>query len=166
MYKPKNLSEILIAELKDLYSAETQLIEALPKMAAAADDPILKKGFREHWEQTRGHARRLEQAAKILGATPGGETCQAMQSLLAEGSEKITLPAGSVRDSSLICAAQKVEHYEISGYTSARNFAFLLGRADVAKLFRATLDEELAADKKLAGLAAHINPEAELEAVA
>jgi ferritin-like metal-binding protein YciE len=166
MCKPKNLSEVLIAEIKDLYSAEIQLIEALPKMAEAADDPILKKGFREHGEQTRGQARRLEQAAEILGAIPGGETCQAMQGLLAECSERITLPAGSVRNSSLICAAQRVEHYEIAGYTSVRNFAFLLGHEDVAKLFKATLGEELAADKKLAGLAAHINPEAELAAVA
>lgn len=163
MSKPKNLNEVLIAELKDLYSAETQLIKALPKMADAASDIRLKKGFLAHLEQTKGHARRLEEAAEILGTTASGETCKAMKGLVAEGGEKIKLPEGSVRDSSLIVAAQKVEHYEISGYTSVRNFALLLGHDDVAKLFKATLDEEAATDRKLAGFAAEINPQAEAE---
>jgi ferritin-like metal-binding protein YciE len=163
MSKPKNLSEVLVAELRDLYSAETQLIKALPKMAEAATDPKLKKGFLEHLEQTKGHAQRLEQAAELLGTTADGETCKAMKGLVAEGAEKMRLPEGSARDSSLIVAAQKVEHYEISGYSSVRNFALLLGHDDVAKLFKATLEEESATDKKLAALAATINPQAENE---
>jgi len=161
MSKPTNLSEVLVAELQDLYSAETQLIDALPKMAKAASDPHLQKGFLEHLEQTKGHAQRLEKAAAILDASADGSTCKAMRGLITEGGEKAKLPEGSARDTSLICIAQKVEHYEISGYTSVRNFALLLGHADVAKLLKATLDEEVATDKKLASLASKINPKAE-----
>jgi ferritin-like metal-binding protein YciE len=120
MSKIKNLEELLVDELKDLYSAETQLIKALPKMAEAATSPELKQAFEGHLLQTRGHAERLVQALGLLGESEGGKTCHAMKGLIDEGSEAIKADApDAVRDADLIGAAQRVEHYEIAGYTSA-----------------------------------------------
>jgi ferritin-like metal-binding protein YciE len=161
MSKLKNLEELLVDELKDLYSAETQLIKALPKMAEAASNPQLKKAFEGHLEQTRGHAERLIQALGLLGESEGGKTCHAMKGLVDEGSEAIKVDApDSVRDADLIGAAQRVEHYEIAAYGCARAFALKLGRKEIADLLQLTLKEEGEANKKLTSIADTVNEDA------
>jgi ferritin-like metal-binding protein YciE len=160
-----SLKELLVDELKDLYNAEQQLVKALPKMAKAASNPQLKAGFSEHLEQTRGHVDRLEQAFRNLGEKARGKTCKAMQGLVEEGSEKIELDApDAIRDAALIGAAQRVEHYEIAAYGTARAFAETIGEDDVAELLQATLDEEGETDKKLTALAETLNQEASTSA--
>jgi ferritin-like metal-binding protein YciE len=162
--KLKNLEELLVHELKDLYNAETQLVKALPKMAKAATDETLKSGFESHLKETKQHVARLERAFKELGESPRGKTCKAMKGLIDEGKETIGQKAlPDVKDAALIVAAQKIEHYEIAGYGSTRSFAELLGRDDVAQLLEQTLNEEKAADQKLTEVAATINVEAETE---
>ncbi len=162
MPKIETLHDLLIEELKDLYSAETQLVKALPKMAKAASDERLKEGFQKHLAQTQEQVSRLDQIAKILEFTPKGKKCLAMEGLVAEGSEKISDDASdSVRDAALICAAQKIEHYEIAGYGTLREFAELLGYDEVRALLEATLEEESAADEELTEIASSINIEAE-----
>ena len=163
MAKTTTLHELLIDELKDLYSAETQLTKALPKMAKAANDEALKAGFEEHLDQTHEHIARLDRVMELLEASPKGKVCKAMKGLVAEGEEKIDEDASpAVKDAALICAAQKVEHYEIASYGCARTFANLLGYTDAAARLQQTLDEEGAADKKLTELAeTTINVEAE-----
>jgi ferritin-like metal-binding protein YciE len=161
MSKIKTLEELLIDELKDLHSAETQLIRALPKMADAASNPDLKKAFEGHLAETRGHAERVEKAVKLLGATAHGKTCHAMKGLIEEGSEAIEAAGpDSVRDANLIGAAQRVEHYEMAAYGCARAFAVKLGKADVAALLQQNLDEEGAANKKLTTIAGTVNEDA------
>lgn len=161
MSKIKSLEALLIDELKDLYSAESQLIKALPKMADAASNPDLKQAFEGHLEETRGHAERLAKAAKLLGTTPGGKTCHAMKGLIEEGGEAIEADApDSVRDANLIGAAQRVEHYEMAAYGCARAFALKLGKSDIASLLQKTLDEEGAANKKLTTIAGTVNEDA------
>jgi ferritin-like metal-binding protein YciE len=165
MSKLNNLSDLLVHELQDLYSAENQLVKALPKMAKAASSEELQSGFTEHLEQTKQHVERLERAMEILGASPKGKTCKAMQGLIAEGEEILEEDASaSVRDAALIAAAQKVEHYEIAGYGSARTFAELLSQDDVAELLQETLDEEGDTDKRLTAIAESINADAEATA--
>jgi ferritin-like metal-binding protein YciE len=161
MTKIKNLEELLVDELKDLYSAESQLIKALPKMAEAAANPELKKAFEEHLEQTRGHAERLVQALGLLSESEGGKTCHAMKGLVDEGAEAIKADApDSVRDANLIGAAQRVEHYEMAAYGCAKAFAVKLGRDDIASLLQLTLKEEGAANKKLTSIAETVNEDA------
>jgi ferritin-like metal-binding protein YciE len=161
MSKIKSLEALLIDELKDLYSAESQLIKALPKMADAASNPDLKKAFEGHLVETRGHAERLEKAVKLLATTAGGKTCHAMKGLIEEGSEAIEADApDSVRDANLIGAAQRVEHYEMAAYGCARAFALKLGKTDIAALLQKTLDEEGAANKKLTTIAGTVNEDA------
>jgi ferritin-like metal-binding protein YciE len=161
MSKIKSLEALLIDELKDLYSAESQLIKALPKMADAASNPDLKKAFEGHLVETRGHAERLAKAAKLLDTTPGGKTCHAMKGLIEEGGEAIDADApDSVRDANLIGAAQRVEHYEMAAYGCARAFALKLGKSDIAALLQKTLDEEGAANKKLTSIAGTVNEDA------
>ena len=167
MSKLKTLHDLLVAEVKDLYSAETQLLKALPKMAKAASEPTLKEGFKKHLEQTEGHVQRLEKAAQLLDATPRGKTCKAMKGLIEEGAETIEeegLP--SLKDLALITAAQKVEHYEISGYGSVRTLSRALDLPDVTALFEATLQEEGDTDKTLTKLAEKILATVEVEAKA
>jgi ferritin-like metal-binding protein YciE len=165
MPKTNTLQELLIDELKDLYSAETQLTKALPKMAKAASDEKLKAGFEEHLDQTHEHIARLDRVMELLEATPKGKTCKAMKGLVAEGEEKINEDASdAVRDAALICAAQKVEHYEIAGYGTVRTFAELLGEDEVVSLLQETLDEEAETDRKLTQLASSLNLKAETEA--
>lgn len=160
--KLTNLEDLLVQELKDLYSAETQLVKALPKMAKAAHDENLRSGFEEHLVETQQHVERLEQIMEILGATPTGKTCKAMKGLIEEGKDAISEDAEpAVKDAALISAAQKVEHYEIAGYGTARTFAELVGQEDVAELLAATLEEEKATDEKLTEAARSINLEAE-----
>ncbi len=156
-----SLRDLLVDELKDLYSAETQLVKALPKMAKAASNEELKEGFEQHLEETRGHVDRLDRALKILGANAKGKTCAAMKGLVEEGSEAIEEDApDALRDAKLIGAAQRVEHYEIAAYGTARAFAETLGETKVADLLQDTLDEEGETDKKLTALAQTVNEEA------
>jgi ferritin-like metal-binding protein YciE len=162
MSKINTLRDVLVEQLKDLYSAENQLIKALPKMAKAATSPELKKGFEEHLEQTRVHAERLEQAADLLDEKPTGKKCAAMEGLVKEGSEAISEDASdAAKDAMLIAAAQRVEHYEIAGYGCVKTYANLLGLDEVARLFEETLQEEVETDEKLTEAAEAINVEAE-----
>ena len=152
---------LLIDELQDLLFAENHLIKALPKMAKAATNRALKTGFTRHLAETRRHVTRLAQALKLLGLPPKGKTCHAMLGLIEEGGEaiKLTGPA-SVRDAALIGAAQRVEHYEIAGYGTARAFADALGESRVAGLLQETLDEEGDTNKKLTEISLAVNADA------
>ena len=152
--KLNTLEDLFHHELKDLYSAETQLVKALPKMAEAATNEDLKAGFEEHLEQTKGHVERLNTIAEDLGLKLSGHKCKAMEGLIKEGAELIEEDAEeSVRDAGLIGAAQRVEHYEIAGYGTARALATRLGHDEAADLLGETLDEERATDEKLTELA-------------
>jgi ferritin-like metal-binding protein YciE len=156
-----SLRELLVDELRDLHNAENQLVKALPKMAKAASNEELKEGFTQHLEETKGHIDRLDRALKILGASAKGKTCQAMKGLVEEGSEAIEADApDAIRDAYLIGAAQRVEHYEIAAYGTARAFAETLGETKIADLLQDTLDEEGETDKKLTALAQTVNEEA------
>jgi ferritin-like metal-binding protein YciE len=152
------LKELWVEQLKDLHSAEIQLVDALPKMAKAAHAAPLKKGFLDHLKQTKEHARRLEHVLKSVGEKPGGKTCRAMEGLVKEGSEMISENASPhVKDAGLIAAAQRVEHYEIAGYGCVRTYAELLGFKGAAKTLQETLEEELATDQKLTAAAKKLN---------
>ena len=149
-----SLQELYVEELKDLYSAENQLLQALPKMAKAASSSDLRTAFEDHLEQTRDQVERLEKIFKKLDASPKGKKCKAMEGLIEESNELLTEEAEpEVLDAALIAAAQRVEHYEMAGYGSVRTFARLLGHEEAADLLQETLDEEEAADKKLTELA-------------
>lgn len=160
--KLSTLKDLYIHELKDLYSAETQLVEALPKMAAAASSQDLKAAFEAHLLETQEHQKRLKQVLSLAGSTTRGPKCVAMQGLIEEGNSMIEEEADpEVRDAGLIAAAQRVEHYEMAGYGTVRSFAKLLGVKDAVLLLQATLDEEAATDQKLTDLAVSaINPQA------
>jgi len=161
MSKINSLRELLIDELKDLLDAETQLTKALPKMAKAAMTPELKQGFKEHLQQTEGHVTRLERAFELLDETPGGKTCKAMKGLIAEGEEAIEEKGPeSVRDANLIGAAQRVEHYEIAAYGTARALAEALNETEIVNLLTSTLQEESTTDRKLTILAKSVNHDA------
>jgi ferritin-like metal-binding protein YciE len=148
------LKDLYIHELKDLYSAEKQILKALPKMAKAASNKKLAAGFLEHLEQTKEHAERLEKILKNHDQSTRGPKCKGMEGVIAEGAEMIEEEADEeVRDAGLIAAAQRVEHYEMAGYGTARTYAELLGDKSGAKLLQTTLDEEAATDKKLTSLA-------------
>ena len=152
--KLDTLKDLYIHELKDLYSAERQIIKALPKMVKAATNDALASGFQEHLEQTREHADRLEKILSARGQTARGPKCKGMEGLLAEVSEMIEEEADDeVRDAGLIATAQRIEHYERAGYGTARTYASLLGDKEGEKLLQTTLDEEAATDKKLTDLA-------------
>jgi len=156
-----SLQELFVNELKDLYSAENLIIKALPKMAKAASSEELRSAFEEHLEQTRGHVQRLEQIFERLDESPKGKKCKGMEGLIEEGKELLEEDASpEVLDAGLICAAQKVEHYEMAGYGCVRTFAQLLGDDEAANLLQQTLNEEGETDKKLTQLAEHINVEA------
>ena len=145
---------LFIEELRDLYSAENQLLRALPQMASAAKSSTLKSAFEQHLEETRHHVERLSEIFSELGASPTGKHCKGMEGLIAEGNEVLQMQGdGDVRDAALIGAAQRVEHYEMAGYGVARTFAKELGHKDIASKLQKTLDEEGAADKKLTGIA-------------
>ncbi len=154
--------ELYIAELKDIYSAENQLVKALPKMAKASTSDELRSGFEEHLEQTKGHVERLEQIFEMLGESPKGKKCAGMEGLVEEGSEMIKEDfEGSVKDAGLIGAAQRVEHYEIAAYGTVRALAETLGETEHVSLLEETLEEEKETDEKLTELAKTINQEAE-----
>jgi ferritin-like metal-binding protein YciE len=160
--KLSSLEDLFVEELKDLYSAETQLLKALPKMAGAAISKELKMGFQKHLKQTQGHVARLKKVCSDLDVTPTGKTCQAMQGLIKEGQETIDEDAEpEVKDAALIAAAQRVEHYEIAGYGCVRTYAHLLKNKKAVQLLQETLNEEGETDKTLTKLAKSINVEAE-----
>ena len=162
MPKINTLHDVYVEQLKDLYSAETQLTKALPKMAKAANDATLKEGFQEHLEETKVHVERLEEIFDELDEKPTGKKCKAMAGLVEEGSEAISEDATpEAKDAMLIAAAQRVEHYEMAGYGCVKTYARLLGYEDAAKLLEETLGEEVAADEKLTEAAESINVEAE-----
>lgn len=155
-YEFNNLNDLFLNQLEDLYDAEIRITDALPKMADAATSQELKSAFKQHLEQTRGHARRLEQIFNRLGKEPKRETCEAMKGLIREGSEMISAKGDpSVHDAALIAAAQRVEHYEMAGYGTVRTFAQHLGLNDVAQTLQQTLDEEGQTDKLLTQIAEH-----------
>ena len=144
----------LVEELTDLRDAETQLTEALPKLAQSATSQKLRAAFQKHLKETRTHLTRIDQALKALGEKPSSKTCQAMKGLLKEGDSHIkNAPAGSLRDAVIITGAQKVEHYEMASYGTARTYAQVLGEQQVARLLQQTLKEEKAADKTLTVIA-------------
>src|SRR5258708_10013460 len=159
---PKDsLRELYIDELKDLYSAETQMVKALPKLAKASSNPQLRHAFEEHLRQTSDQVTRLEQIFESLDEKPTGKKCLGMEGLVKEGSETIGEDyEDAVKDAALIGAAQRVEHYEIAGYGTVRTFAELLGESEHVSLLEETLAEEKAADVKLSDLADEINSQA------
>jgi len=157
MPKLASLRDLYIHELRDLYNAENQLTKALPKMAKATTSPELKAAFETHLKETEGQIERLEAIFEELGKSPKGKTCAAMKGLVEEGSEMMGEDAEpTVMDAGLIAAAQRIEHYEIAGYGTARTFAKLLGETKAAKLLQQTLDEEGKTDKLLSELAESI----------
>lgn len=157
----ETLEELLIDELKDLYSAEKQIVRALPKIIKAVTSPDLQQGLSNHLEETKGQVARLEKIGEILGKKMIGKTCVGMKGVLEEGSEILEdTDKGAVRDAALISACQRVEHYEMAGYGSARDFAKLLGQGEVASLLDETLAEEKNADKTLTGASKQINAQA------
>jgi ferritin-like metal-binding protein YciE len=148
------LEDVLKEQLEDLHSAETQLVQALPKMAQAAGHDELRQAFEHHLEETRGHVRRVEEALGELGISNPTEVCKGMQGLIAEGEEIIQMQgAPTAKDAALIAAAQRVEHYEIAGYGTARQLAGDCGFDGIKDLMDQTLDEESQADKLLSKIA-------------
>lgn len=149
-----SFDDLFLNQIEDLYDAEQRLTKALPKMAEAANSSQLKQAFQSHLTETEGHVRRLEQIFAELNTSPTRETCEAMKGLIAEGEEMIKAKGDpDVKDAALIAAAQRVEHYEMSGYGTARAFAKRLGLTQAANLLQQTLREEKAADEKLNNIA-------------
>jgi len=159
----ESLNELLAEELKDIYSAEKQLLRALPKMAKKASSQELKSALQEHIEVTQQQVERLEEVFEALGKPAKAKTCKAMQGLIEEATEIMEEDAtDAVLDAGIIAAAQKVEHYEIASYGTVRTWARLCGEEEAASLLQETLDEEGEADKRLTQLAeSFVNPEAE-----
>lgn len=156
-----NLEELLIDELKDLYSAEKQIVRALPKLAKSATSQELSEALLSHLEETEGQVERLEKISGLVGKKLTGKTCVGMKGVLEEGSEVLEdTDEGAIRDAALIAASQRVEHYEMAGYGAARDFAKLLGKSDIASLLEETLEEEKNADKKLTSIASSVNEQA------
>ncbi|RYU82188.1 YciE/YciF ferroxidase family protein [Hymenobacter persicinus] len=160
--KLSTLDDLLHEQLRDLYSAENQLVKALPDMADTAKDARLKQAFQTHLQETKNQVARLEQIGRTLSLDLAGHTCKAMEGLLKEGKEMMHEDASDeVKDAGLIAAAQRVEHYEIAGYGTAAHYAERTGHAEAAALLRQTLQEEQSTDTKLNDLAkSYINPKA------
>jgi ferritin-like metal-binding protein YciE len=164
MMKKESLRELYVNELKDLYNAETQLVKALPKMAKASSNEELRQGFEEHLRQTSEQVSRLEQIFEMLEEKPTGKKCIGMEGLVKEAAETMQEDyEDAVMDAALIGAAQRVEHYEIAGYGTVREFAELLGEDEHVSLLEETLEEEKQTDEKLTQLAEQINSAAEEE---
>lgn len=156
-----SLRQLYVDELKDLYSAETQLVKALPKMAKASSNAELRQAFEEHLRQTSEQVSRLEQIFESLGEKPTGKKCLGMEGLVKEGTETMQEKYGeAVMDAAVIGAAQRVEHYEIAAYGTVRAFAELLGEEEHVSLIDQTLNEEKQADEKLTRLSEGINAQA------
>jgi ferritin-like metal-binding protein YciE len=159
--KIETLQELFVDELKDLYSAENQIIKALPKMIKSANSDELRGAFEEHLEQTKVHVERLDQIFGDLNASPRGKKCKGMEGLIEEGKELLEEDIEpEVLDAGMIAAAQRVEHYEIAGYGTVRTYAELLGMDEAANLLQQTLDEEKETDRKLTSIAESVNVEA------
>jgi ferritin-like metal-binding protein YciE len=157
----ESLRELYVNELKDLYSAETQLVKALPKMAKGSFNAELRQGFEEHLRQTSEHVSRLEQIFETLGEKPSGKKCVGMEGIVKEGAETLSEDyEEALMDAAIIGAAQRVEHYEIAAYGTVKAFAELLGEDDHVSLLEQTLEEEKETDQKLTQLAEQINPQA------
>jgi len=154
LMKLPSMNELLKDQLKDLYSAENQLLKALPNIAKAASDTRLQKAINGHLQETKGQVERLDRIGKSLGISLTGKKCAAMEGLIEEGKEILEAEGpDAILDLAIIAAAQRVEHYEISAYGSARTLAEHLGHDDVVRLLQKTLDEEAAADEKLTAVA-------------
>ncbi|KUG09671.1 ferritin-like domain-containing protein [Solirubrum puertoriconensis] len=152
--KLETLDDLLVMQLKDLYSAEKQLVEALPQMAEAAKDGRLRRGFERHLHETERQVERLERIAKDLDVDLDGHTCVAMKGLIKEGQATMSERAtDEVMDAALIAASQKIEHYEIASYGTAHHYADRLGHTQVAQLLRKSLEEEQDTDTRLNDLA-------------
>jgi len=160
-----SLRELYIDELRDLYSAENQLIKALPKMAKASTNDQLREAFGEHLEQTKGHVSRLEQIFEQLDEKASGKKCVGIEGLIKEGAETMDEDyTEEIMDAAIIGAAQRVEHYEVAAYGTVRSLAELLGENDQVSLLEQTLEEEKQADKKLTQISEEVNPRAAEEA--
>ena len=161
--KMATLDDLYTDLLKDLYSAEKQLVKALPKLAKNAQSPDLQKAFQEHLKQTEGQVNRIERIFSDMDGSPRGKKCVGMEGLIEEGNELLQEDVEpDVLDAGLIAAAQKVEHYEIAGYGTARAWAQRLGYDQAARLLQETLEEELKANEKLTRIAeSHVNMEAQ-----
>ena len=161
----ETMQELLVQEMQDLYDAEKQLVKALPKMVKAASSEELSQAFGNHLQQTKGHVERIERAFEMLKHKPKAKACAAMKGLISEAQERMEASDdGALADSAMICAAQKVEHYEIAGYGTLKAWAEELGLDDVAALLQETLDEEKEADQKLTDIAGKIVAETSAEA--
>jgi ferritin-like metal-binding protein YciE len=163
MAEMDSLRELYVDEIKDLYSAERQILQGLPRMIKAASHPQLKRAFTKHEAQTKKHVQRLEQIARELGEKPTGKKCVGMEGIIKEAKELLSeKPEPNVLDAGLISAAQHVEHYEMAGYGTCRTWANLLGYQKQAQLLQMTLDEEHATDLLLTDIAtSQINIDAE-----
>jgi ferritin-like metal-binding protein YciE len=153
------LQELYVEQLQDLYSAEQQIIKALPKMIEATQSEELRDALTKHLDVTRTQAQRIEKICQELGEDPKNEKCKGMEGVLKEGSDLLKEVSAEVKDAAIIAAAQRVEHYEMAGYGTARNYAKLLGFDEAADLLDETLEEEKEADETLSGLAEELNPE-------
>jgi ferritin-like metal-binding protein YciE len=151
--KITDLKTLCVEQLQDLHNAENQLIKALPKMRDAATDPDLKQAFDDHLQETKEHARRIEEVMEGTEFKARGEHCPAMEGLIKEGSEMLKIKDEQARDAALICAAQKVEHYEIASYGSVLAYARMLGWDETVTVLEETLDQEKSANDKLTMLA-------------
>jgi ferritin-like metal-binding protein YciE len=150
----QTLNDLFVDQLQDLYSAEQQLVQALPKMASAASNDELREAFEHHLSETQEHVQRISEIFGEIGGTPSGETCEAMEGLIREGEQVLTAQGDpNVRDAALIAAAQRVEHYEIAAYGTARTLADDLDQDGAKDLLDQTLDEESNADKLLTKIA-------------
>jgi ferritin-like metal-binding protein YciE len=158
MASVNSIEKLLVAELKDLYSAEHQITKALPKLVEATSSADLRTAFEHHLKETENQIRRLEDAFKLLGVTPRKKTCHGMEGILSEGSEMLheTEP-GEIRDVALISAAQRVEHYEMAAYGTVRSYAQQLNRPEIAGLLQETLEEEKNADRTLTEISHKVN---------
>jgi ferritin-like metal-binding protein YciE len=159
----ENLKDLYVEQLRDLYSAETQILKALPKMEKAAKHDELRNAFKEHRDVTERQVERLDRIFEMLGEKSSGHHCKGMEGLLKEGDEMVKEKGDdNTRDAGLIAAAQRVEHYEIAGYGTVRSYAERLGLQDQAQLLQQTLKEEGETDHRLTGLAESIiNPDAQ-----
>lgn len=159
--KIENMQDLFVGQIMDLYDAEQRLVKALPKMAEASNSPQLRRAFESHLKETEGHVTRLEKVFEQLGKKPKAETCDAMKGLISEGEDMVSdTDESPVRDAGLIAAANRVEHYEIAAYGSARTFAEKLGLSSAVTLLNQTIEEEKKADSLLTQLSASINSEA------
>ena len=150
----ETLNKLFVHELKDIYSAENQILEALPKMAKKASHTELKNAFEEHHRQTQEHVKRLDRIFEDLDFSPTGQKCKGMEGLIEEGEDVMEdAEDDEVRDAAMIAAAQRVEHYEIAAYGTARTYARMLGNEEAERILQTTLDEEGETDKKLTKLA-------------